>query len=401
MKMKINKACDLSSISVLPPQSRRSVAVHNGSESSSIFGRNRAASDLRPQQSQQSLSQGISSQHGLFSQFSQNSQDEILTSEKIGSQERENSLKRTSCLPPINCTREETQMMMIPKTSSTLIRKWTGQDYKCQISEELEHRIGMVETSLSRLGMILDSVQSDIMQGNKGTKEVALEMEGVRQKLIALDDSMLLMSKGQEDIKTRLDLGLTSVSDRIKQSKSNQENYREIFSMLSSLSEKIDTQMTKLQHNLFKNFSKDMQAIACNMKKFIQLQETPPIHGREAAKVCATMQEVFFPNDATMHVKAQQAYLLPKDEMGRWTSVKPKQATFEVGNCNNIINQEREWRVLIESDEELDGGFSCLLKEKGRDNEEYSSEAVEEETARILRNARKRKRKHSNTIIIN
>ncbi|XP_075475865.1 putative recombination initiation defects 3 [Primulina tabacum] len=263
MKMKINKACDLSSISVLPPQSRRSVAVHNGSESSSIFGRNRAASDLRPQQSQQSLSQGISSQHGLFSQFSQNSQDEILTSEKIGSQERENSLKRTSCLPPINCTREETQMMMIPKTSSTLIRKWTGQDYKCQISEELEHRIGMVETSLSRLGMILDSVQSDIMQGNKGTKEVALEMEGVRQKLIALDDSMLLMSKGQEDIKTRLDLGLTSVSDRIKQSKSNQENYREIFSMLSSLSEKIDTQMTKLQHNLFKNFNKDMQACMC------------------------------------------------------------------------------------------------------------------------------------------
>lgn len=48
------------------------------------------------------------------------------------------------------------------------------------ISEELEHRIGMIETSLSRLGMILDSVQSDIMQANKGTKEVALESKYTR-----------------------------------------------------------------------------------------------------------------------------------------------------------------------------------------------------------------------------
>ena len=49
---------------------------------------------------------------------------------------------------------------------------WAG-----QISEELEHRIGLMETSLSRFGMILDSVQSDVMQVNKGTKEVSLESE--------------------------------------------------------------------------------------------------------------------------------------------------------------------------------------------------------------------------------
>lgn len=33
----------------------------------------------------------------------------------------------------------------------------------------------MMETSLSRFGMILDSIQSDIMQVNKGRKELALE----------------------------------------------------------------------------------------------------------------------------------------------------------------------------------------------------------------------------------
>lgn len=35
----------------------------------------------------------------------------------------------------------------------------------------------MMETSLSRFAMILDSVQSDVMQVNKGTKEVSMESE--------------------------------------------------------------------------------------------------------------------------------------------------------------------------------------------------------------------------------
>lgn len=167
MKLKINKACDLSSISVLPPQSRfvsssfllwsctridirelvpvfvynkhvrnrlilsidamwklmksmrcfvtklvelsksasrtdalilirffsfvfssiesirRLSGVSSGLETSSAFGRSQTASQLRPQQSQLTLSQGISSQHGLFSQFSQNSQDDILTNEVV------------------------------------------------------------------------------------------------------------------------------------------------------------------------------------------------------------------------------------------------------------------------------------------------------------------------------
>lgn len=32
-----------------------------------------------------------------------------------------------------------------------------------------------METSLNRFGMILDSVQSNVMQVNKGTKEVPME----------------------------------------------------------------------------------------------------------------------------------------------------------------------------------------------------------------------------------
>ncbi|CAK7348880.1 unnamed protein product [Dovyalis caffra] len=171
MKLKINKACDLSSISVLPPQSRRSSSIPVGPQQ---------ASQRRSQQSQQSFSQGFSSQHGMFSQISQTSLDEaLINDQRFSSQERENSVKKPSCLPVISYKREESQLP-VSRSSSNLVRKWSAApvpDHKCQINEELQHQIGMMETSLNKFGMILDSVQSDIMQVKKGIKEVSLESE--------------------------------------------------------------------------------------------------------------------------------------------------------------------------------------------------------------------------------
>lgn len=66
---------------------RRSNAGPSGPESSSIVGKCQAPLQLRSQQqlqqSQQSFSQGFSSQHGLFSPFSQNSQEETITNELV------------------------------------------------------------------------------------------------------------------------------------------------------------------------------------------------------------------------------------------------------------------------------------------------------------------------------
>ncbi|KAI3854669.1 hypothetical protein MKX03_005265 [Papaver bracteatum] len=100
-QLKINKACDLNSISVLPPRSRRPNGITYGSDSS-IFGR----SQLRSQQH----SQGISSQLSqLTSELSQNSIDNIINNEQRFSSQ-ENSAKRISCLAPSSLSREETQM---------------------------------------------------------------------------------------------------------------------------------------------------------------------------------------------------------------------------------------------------------------------------------------------------
>ncbi|KAL3619630.1 hypothetical protein CASFOL_034542 [Castilleja foliolosa] len=55
--------------------------------------------------------------------------DEVLTNEKLGSQERENSVRRPSFLPPTSYAREESQMM-VSRASNSLVRKRSGQEYK-------------------------------------------------------------------------------------------------------------------------------------------------------------------------------------------------------------------------------------------------------------------------------
>ncbi|CAA0820768.1 putative recombination initiation defects 3 [Striga hermonthica] len=405
MKMKINKAIDLSSISVLPPQMRRSSVVTGGLESSSTFGRRQTAPQLRPQHSQLTLSQGVSSQHGIFSQFSQNSQDEILTAEKLGYQERENSARRSSCQPPVSHTREDSQLMA-SRTSNNLMHRWSGQEYKSQNSEELEHRIGVMETSLSRLHMLLDTVQSDIIQVNRCTKEVSLELKAVEQKLNVQDNSLQLMSKGQEGIKLCLDVGLQSLSDQLKQ-KVNQENLEAMISHISALSDKFETVMMKLQNDLHMDFCREIQACAmsCSMMISEQTRATDSTNGPKAVSRHASHQEDQYPNNAKGHLKEQQKFLELKVETGGWIMVKPEQATRVIGNLttNDQIKKslnQMESKVVIDSDEETDEGFSCLLNGNGTDMDEYSVEEAMQETARILRKARRRKRKRRDTIVI-
>ncbi|KAK9951669.1 hypothetical protein M0R45_007105 [Rubus argutus] len=75
---------------------RRSNSVPHGPQVSQL--------QIRSQPSEQSFSQGLSSQYGMFSQLSQTSLD-ALTDQR--SQERENSVKKIACLPPISHAREE------------------------------------------------------------------------------------------------------------------------------------------------------------------------------------------------------------------------------------------------------------------------------------------------------
>ncbi|KAJ7007678.1 hypothetical protein D5086_004977 [Populus alba] len=405
MKLKINKACDLSSISVLPPQSRRSSSIPVGPQQ---------ASQIRSQQSQQSFSQGFSSQHGMFSQISQTSLDEALTNDqRFSSQERENSVKKPSCLPVITYRREDSQLP-ISRSSSNLIRNWSAApvpDHKCQINEELHHRIGMMETSLTKFGMILDSVQTDLMQVKKGIKEVSLEMEGMLQKLIVVDTSLKLTNTGQEDVKFSLERSLKSLSEQLSKDR-YQDNLQQIFLVLSTLPKQMEMFLYKLQNELCTTFTKEIQAMACSVKTPLDQKSPsitvllPKVTGNHVTPPRRTEP---VKNPALPRKVSVQAKIVPKMETGGWKSVKVEQRSFtraaslreQKRNKVSSDQQEKQSRVIIDSDEEIEGGFSCLIDVKETGIRNPILDVSKEETARILRKARRQKRKYCNPIIIN
>ncbi|XP_061966717.1 putative recombination initiation defects 3 [Populus nigra] len=405
MKLKINKACDLSSISVLPPQSRRSRSIPVGPQQ---------ASQIRSQQSQQSFSQGFSSQHGMFSQISQTSLDEALTNDqRFSSQERENSVKKPSCLPVISYRREDSQLP-ISRSSSNLIRNWSAApvpDLEYQINEELHHRIGMMETSLTKFGMILDSVQSDLMQVKKGIKEVSLETEGMLQKLIVLDTSLKLTNTGQEDVKFSLEGSLKSLSEQLSKDR-YQDNLQQIFLVLSTLPKQMEMFLYKLQNELCTTFTKEIQAMACSVKTPLDQKSPsitvvlPKVTGNHVTPPRRTepVKNPALPPKVSVHAK-----IVPKMETGGWKSVKVEQRSFtraaslreQKRNKVSSDQQEKQSRVIIDSDEEIEGGFSCLIDVKETGIRNPILDVSKEETARILRKARRQKRKYCNPIIIN
>ncbi|XP_049415094.1 putative recombination initiation defects 3 [Solanum stenotomum] len=425
MKLKMNKASDLSSISVLPPHARRPSVVPSAAESS-IFGKSQPSQVRSQQQSQQSFSQGFSSQQAIYSQLSQSSLDDFVPNEqRLGSQERENSAKRMSCLPHINYTREETQMQL-SKPSTNYLRKWSVPESKYQI-EELEHKIGMVETSLSRQGMILDSIQSDIMQVNRGTKEILMEMESLRPKLVSHDELLQLMNKEREDLKASLEGTFKSMFEELRENK-YQENIRDLLSLLRAMPNKLEMCILQLQTDLSKTLAKEIQIFSPRPDCHGQKHETAPVDPPKVIKDCSLPREVKFLK------KDQKTTTPPKIEMGSWTTVKINQTCMKQKNPirshtqneafqkkipirsltqnesfqqkipirshtqNGAFQQERGRRINIESDEDIDAGFSCLLEENGTGI--YPLDDAKEESARILRKARRRKRKHFNTIII-
>ncbi|KAG9441290.1 hypothetical protein H6P81_017144 [Aristolochia fimbriata] len=391
MKMKINKACDLNSISVLPPYTRRANANPSGADGSGL-GVNQASQLRSMSMSQQSFSQGVS-----LSQLSQNSIEENLTSEqRLGSQEREHSTKRNSSLMPVNYMREDSQIPL-SKSCNSVTRRWNSAplpDYKCQVTEELERRIGQVETSLSRLAMILDSIQSDVMQVNKSVKEVLLGTEGLRQRMVLHENTLELVTKGEEDIKTSLEKSLESDGSKLKQ----------IESILSALPYQIRGQLLRLQSELCQTLTKEIEKVNISGPVITQ----PLNRATRAATRSATNQSskkqpptivvpVAPPNSKKRDTKRRAA----KTTSRRQTpAISARKMPTKHSKRVTPVKKEEDWRIMIDSDEETEGIFSFSHEEKEFGTQKRLMEEVKEETERILREARRRKRKCCSPIIL-
>ncbi|KAL9266236.1 putative recombination initiation defects 3 [Drosera capensis] len=414
MKLKINKACDLNSISVLPPHCRKSSGL---GPASSVLGGGNGSSQIKSQPSQQSFSQGVSSQHGMFSQLSQNSLNEVITNDqRFCSQERDNSVKNIACPPPVSYTREESQMP-VSLTSSNFMRKWTSTsapEHKRQTNEDLDHRIATIEMALGRFGITLDSVQSDVMQISKGTKGISLELESLRQKLMVHEDSIHVLSRGQEDIRTSLDLGFKSVREQLGKN-ANQDKWQEALSAVLAFPDRMEACLQKQKNEIWRFFSSELQAcfssyfaLASNLKSS-NLSHLPPavLPPKLQVDPQSSSQLPLDRRSPAPVIIVPEALLVPNIEAGRWTCVKPERADYLNRNDSKAqkqrrvssIQQDGELRGLIDLDEDLDASLSCLIVEKETDS--HLTDEAKRETERILRKARRRKRKLCDTIIIN
>ncbi|CAD5163896.1 protein PAIR1-like [Musa acuminata AAA Group] len=396
MKLRINKACDLGSISVLPP--RRSGGMSSGGDG---LGRSQA-SQIRSQ-SQQSFSQGIS-----LSQLSQSSFEEpLVNDQRFGSQEKDNSLRKISSLAPIALTREESQLQLT-RASSNVMHRWNAasmSDNRFQVSEELEHKLRHIESSINRVGMILDSVQSDVMQVNRAAKELSLEVEGIRQKVSLLENSMQQMVKWEDDIKAFIGGSLTSISDQlIKISSSGKVN--EIASAVATLQEQMFSRLARLECEVCRFFSekevRESGIKSSNNQHSVKFQS--PMSGNYMDIKESLEGNIEEKKVSAAPLMSNKQRSPPFKKEGKLESFKSKltepKHTVKHKHIIPHTKQEEFVRVIVDLDEESDGGISCLIVNKGTGKKSSFMEEVQEDTLRILRKARMKKRRQMNSITV-
>lgn len=387
MRLNINKACDLNSISVLPPQSRKRSSGFNSVLDSNVT-RMSQPSMLRSQQSQ-----GLS-----LSQLSQSSFDDILTNDlqRLGSEDQSSS-KRMAHLGPITSKREDSHFQLSRPTNNNVSRLILGSasEKRCmqssQVNNELEHRIGLMENNLSRLGRFLDSVQGDVMQVNKSVKDVALGTESIRQKMVVQDNLLQLILKGEDEIKSSLDRSL-NCEHQLK-TEANERMFNEISTLISSLLNQIEFRISTLKNEVVEAFVKEMKEIECSLKSTNSFRTVPanPLRKNVAAQ--------FQKNQSLKNQVNGSSTNCPGKLMGMKdvnVGTKKMQSPYPFIKKRQ---KERNFSITIDSDEDIDIGLSCLLGDKRTDLSTSFSEDIKEESMKILRKAR-RKRKYINTILI-
>ncbi|URE30107.1 hypothetical protein MUK42_19670 [Musa troglodytarum] len=222
--------------------------------------------------------------------------------------------------------------------------------------------------------MILDSVQSDVMQVNRAAKELSLEAEGIRQKVSLLENSMQQMVKWEDDIKAFLGGSLTSISDQLnKISSSGKVN--DIASAVATLQEQIFSRLARLECEICRIFSekevRESGIKSSNNQHSVKFQSPMSrnyMDIKESLKGDIAKKEV---SVAPLMSNKQRSPPFKKE--GKLESFKSKLTEPKhnvkhkhiIPHIKQVIFFKEEFvRVIVDLDEESDGGISCLIVNK-------------------------------------
>ncbi|XP_057756396.1 putative recombination initiation defects 3 [Arachis stenosperma] len=236
-----------------------------------------------------------------------------------------------------------------------------------------------METSLSRFAMILDSVQSDVMQ---------------------LRD-VLNQIKGQEEIKASIDGNLKLLSEQLCKFTS-QEKSQEVSLIVSTLPQIIETSFKSLQQEIHAKFTEEMQEISCNLKRFNQRDLAQSTLSTKSISNQVTKRE--WPQPPNIEANnTLHGTVASKEEMEIWKQVKRARVTFS-DKCLDEQKQKEPYTekyvrggkesviVIDSSSEETAGSCSCFEENIGDLYGSFTKEETEE-AQRIIQRARKRKRR--------
>uniref|UniRef100_A0ACD5VEW7 Uncharacterized protein n=1 Tax=Avena sativa TaxID=4498 RepID=A0ACD5VEW7_AVESA len=271
MKLKINKACDLASISVLPPRRTRGSGGGASASASAV-----AASQQRSQtMSQQSFSQsvGASFSQGRFAL-------------------PDDSSKRMASFPvnSASVVRDESQLQLAKISSNcNPIHRWNSSlpDSRCQMNEDLERKFQHLASSVHKMGMVLDSVQNDVMHLNRAMKEASLDSDSIQKKFVLVENSLQQILKGQDDLKTIIEGSTKSNPDQLSVLNSHTSKLDEISSTLPVLKQ-VQEDLRQLKGDIFRILTKEMEGI---LRAIRSLSSRPDPMQMLAGQSCTTNEK--------------------------------------------------------------------------------------------------------------
>ncbi|XP_047070200.1 protein PAIR1-like isoform X2 [Lolium rigidum] len=108
------------------------------------------------------------------------------------------------------------------------------------------------------MGMVLDSVQNDVMHLNRAMKEVSLDC--IQKKFVLVETSLQQILKGQDDLKALLEGSTKSNPDQMSALNNHTSKLDEILSTLSILKQ-MQEDLRQLKGDIFRIFTKEMEGI--------------------------------------------------------------------------------------------------------------------------------------------
>ncbi|XP_037450581.1 protein PAIR1-like [Triticum dicoccoides] len=131
-----------------------------------------------------------------------------------------------------------------------------------KVNEDAGHRFQQLSGSVHKMGMVLDSVQTDVIQLNRTIKDASVESGGVQQKFDLLEDTLQKIIKGQNDLKVLAENSMKSNSDQLNVLNSRTSKLNEMSLVVSVCPKKVQADLRELHGDTFRVLTKDMEELS-------------------------------------------------------------------------------------------------------------------------------------------